>query len=131
MNIIFYARADDRAGDRLQTLIQTQGQGATLGIYHTLNALSERLHQPMHDVKAAVLLVNHREDLTKLISFRHLLHDIRTVLILPDREAGTLALAHQLRPRFLSDISSDFLEVVAVINRMLGGHGNDNHDQTG
>ncbi len=123
MNIILYSRPGDPAGSRLQALIETQTAGVTLEVYRTLDTLSERLHQPTPDVKAAVLVAAHQEDLLILMTLRPLLDGLRTILILPDRKANTVALGHQLRPRFLSDVDSHFLDVIAVINRMVGETG--------
>ncbi len=118
MNIILYSRPGDPAGSRLQTLLETQTTGVTLEVYRTLDTLSERLHQPTPDVKAAVLVAARQEDLLILMTLRPLLDGLRTILILPDRQANTVALGHQLRPRFLSDVDSHFLDVIAVINKM-------------
>ncbi|MCD6199973.1 MAG: hypothetical protein J7K15_15635, partial [Deltaproteobacteria bacterium] len=52
-------------------------------------------------------------------SVRDLIWDLRLILILPDREAGTIAKGHILRPRFLTYLDSDFTEVAAVLKKML------------
>jgi hypothetical protein len=40
-------------------------------------------------------------------------------LILPDADPQTIARGHNLRPRYLSNIQSDFQDVAAVLRKML------------
>ena len=49
-----------------------------------------------------------------------LLIDIRLIIILPDRQADTIEIAHALHPRFLSYIDNNFKDVNVVLNRMIG-----------
>jgi len=56
-----------------------------------------------------------------ILSIGHLFQNIRIILLVPSKEAETVALAHQLRPRFLTDINSDFAEITAVLKKMLKG----------
>jgi hypothetical protein len=50
---------------------------------------------------------------------RHLLQDVRTILILPDRRAETIATGHNLQPRFLGCLDDDAEEIAAVLKKML------------
>ena len=44
---------------------------------------------------------------------------LRVILILPDADPQTIARGHNLRPRYLSNIQSDFQDVAAVLRKML------------
>lgn len=88
-------------------------------VFRTIKNLSQKLRQPKNDHDIAVLLANKKEDLQELVRIDHLLEDLRLILILADREADTIAKAHTLRPRFLTYVDSDFLDVAAVLSKML------------
>jgi len=89
-------------------------------VCRSIESLSHWLRQPADDLPiAAVLLAARSEDLSDLLSIRDLLRDVRIILILPDREANTIAQGHTLRPRFLSYTDSDFTDVLAVLGKCL------------
>ena len=50
--------------------------------------------------------------------FRGLLTETYVILVIPDRGKGTIALAHRLLPRFLSQKDSEFTDLKVVLNRM-------------
>jgi hypothetical protein len=76
----------------------------------------------MEDPKIAILLTNSRVDLMDILSIQHLFRDTPIILFAPDNERETIALAHQLRPRFLSDTQSDFEVISGVLNKMVKDH---------
>jgi hypothetical protein len=43
-------------------------------------------------------------------------------VIAPDHEAETTAVAHQLRPRYLTYLNGDFGDLAAVLDKMLTDH---------
>ena len=44
---------------------------------------------------------------------------LRLILILPDREKGTISKGHLFRPRYLTYADGDFLDVAAVLAKMI------------
>ncbi|NVM57217.1 MAG: hypothetical protein HWN51_03755 [Desulfobacterales bacterium] len=70
----------------------------------------------------AVLLAASREELSDILSIRDLLTDIRVILVLPDRDDDTIAKGHTLRPRFFTYADSDFVEIAAVLSKMLASN---------
>jgi len=119
MILLFYAREEHGAGERLQTLIEELVSEDNIEICMTIGSLFQRLRQPTYDLSIVVLLAADSQDLTELLSVRDLIWDLRLILILPDREAGTIAKGHILRPRFLTYLDSDFADVTAVLKKML------------
>ena len=119
MILLFYAREEHGAGERLQTLIEELVSEDNIEICMTIGSLFQRLRQPTYDLSIVVLLAADSQDLTELLSVRDLIWDLRLILILPDRETGTIAKGHILRPRFLTYLDSDFTEVAAVLKKML------------
>ena len=119
MNLLFYTPQKEGAGERLQNIFDTlvpQGMGET---YRTISSLAHRLRQPRYDATIAVLLAASREDLYDLLSIRDLFRGISIILILPDRNADTIAKGHKLRPRFLTYKDSNFGAITAVLGKML------------
>jgi hypothetical protein len=119
MNLLFYTTEKEEVGECFQNIIDTlvpKGMGET---YRTIKSLAHRLRQPGYDSTIAVLLAATREDLYDILSIRELLRGINIILILPDRNADTIAKGHRLRPRFLTYKDSNFGEITAVLGKML------------
>jgi len=119
MKIFLYSPAGDLSGDRLGQQIKANLPEAGMVVCRTLSDLSQSLRQPEEDLGVAVLIVSDQKDLQNIISIRHLFQTIRIILLLPDKEPETVAMAHQLRPRFLTGRDSDLAEVMAVLKKMF------------
>jgi hypothetical protein len=52
----------------------------------------------------------------------NLFRNSRIILIAPDRDKETIAIAHRLRPRLLTYIDSDFADVFTVLANMIGDY---------
>ena len=127
MNLLFYARVTDDIENRLQRMIEGLVPKDDTEIYRTIDSFANRLRQPRYNLAVAVLLAASRQDLLDLLSIRDLLDGIRIILVLPDREDGTIAKGHRLYPRFLTYADSDFLDVAAVLSKMLQNSHPDNN----
>ncbi len=126
MNILLYASVTDGAGERLQRVIEGLFPEEYIEIYRTIDSLSHRLRRPTHDLNIAVLLADSRDALSGILSIRDLLLHLRIILVLPDDQDDTIAKGHTLRPRFLTYVYSDFLDVAAVLNKILRNSTTDN-----
>lgn len=119
VNILVYTKKGEAVGERLQRVIATLAPRKETEIYQTIDSLSRRLHQPIHNFGIAILLAATREELQDILSLRDLLSDVRSILVLPDREGDTIAQGHTLSPRFVTYTDSDFVELAAVLSKML------------
>jgi hypothetical protein len=81
--------------------------------------LARRLRSPNKSLRVAVILAACPKKLEGLQSLGPLLENLRLILILPDAGPQTIAQAHSLRPRYLTNIDSDFQDVAAVLKKML------------
>lgn len=72
------------------------------------------------EIAVAVLLVSTQRDLLDLKAVWSLFENVRTILILPDSKEETVAVAHTMRPRFISCGDRDLSDVVAVLEKMTG-----------
>jgi hypothetical protein len=91
-------------------------------VYRTFDNLSQRLKHPAQGESIAVLAPGSRQELREILSRRDLLRGLRTIVIAPDHEAETTAIAHQLRPRYLTYLNGDFGVLAAVLRKMVTGH---------
>ena len=120
MKLLLYAPDRCKSGKRLQEVIEALVSKEDQEIYQTINDLTSRLRQPGHDPPIAVLLAASREDLSDILSLRDLLGNVRIILVLPDRDRDTIAKGHTLRPRFVTHADSNFVEMAAVLRKVLG-----------
>jgi hypothetical protein len=123
MDMIFYSPAGGKAEERLGAMIEKLIPGVMTKTCRTIDALSNRLLQPPHnDLTIAVLLTADKADLFNLSSISEQFHDARIIVVAPDQDKDTVALAHRLRPRLLTYTDSDFAEVFAVLNNIMSEH---------
>lgn len=85
----------------------------------SLDTLLHRLRAPENTQAILVLAPADGDDLAKLIAIRNLMMDRRIILILPDTQEETISGGHRLAPRYLSYRDGDFMDVAAVIGKML------------
>jgi hypothetical protein len=119
MKIFLYSKVGDPSGNKLNKLIETDLPGVEMAVYKSIDDLSQSLRRPTGNSGVAILLISNQEDLKNILSIGYLFQNIRIILLVPSKEAEIVALAHRLRPRFLTDINTDLAEVTAVLKKML------------
>ncbi len=119
MKVLLYTAGDKTDEMRLGKEVASLIPRKNLEVYRTMEELKQRLHKPTHNLLLALLFAATTMELTQMVSIKHLLWDVRIILILPDRGIQTAKEGHILRPRFLSYTDSDFSDVRAVIEKML------------
>ena len=123
MDVIAYAPNSDR--DDIRQRIEGLIPEKRVEVYETFEGLSEKLHRPIDPETIVVIVASSREKLSELSPLRRILGDFRTIVVAPDQEPATVALAHQLRPRFLTFVSSHFGDLAAVLQKMIESHRRD------
>ena len=98
--------------DRLEPAVQCQH-------LTSLDMLAEVLRKPMGVPCMGILIPDDGEALSALVDCRHLLRDMRIIVVLPDNQLPTITTAHLLRPRYIGYSDGDFYDVVAVMSRMV------------
>jgi len=119
MSVLLYSAEKKAAGQRIQRVLEVLVAEERREIYRTIEDVAIRLRRPVYDIDVAILLAITREELRLMMPLRELLDDVRIILVLPDRGRDTIAKGHSLRPRFLTYADSDFVDVGAVLGRML------------
>ena len=128
LNVIFYTRNDDALAS-VRAAVARLAPKVRVEFYRNLDAFSERLRRPSYESAVAVIVAADREDLEAISSLGQLLWGIRTILVLPDGDDATIALAHSLRPRLVSKHEDDLESVVAVLNKMINDYNSKSRTQ--
>jgi hypothetical protein len=123
MNLFFYiARPGGREEQLLGAVAPLVSRGS-LEVFRNFRSLVERVRRPKESFSAAVIFNPANEDLRKLISIRDFLEDTRVLLILPDQEEETIALAHRIFPTYITYLDGDTSGVVSVLKRLAEAQG--------
>ena len=108
-----------RTRNSLKTHLMPFVPKGKIEVFRSLDNFSQRLKLPAQPQSIAVLAPGSRQDLQEILSRIDLLRDLRIIVIAPDHEAETTAIAHQLRPRYLTYLNGDFGVLAAVLRKMV------------
>lgn len=120
MKLLLYASTTQPPWKKIKENVEKRVPYKNLELYQTIEALKQRLCQPKEELFVGFLLVSDREGLLDILSLRQLFSDIPTILIIPDKEKETIALAHRFRPNFLGFQDDDPAKISQVLEKMLG-----------
>jgi hypothetical protein len=118
-NLLLYIPLAHKAGNRLEAAVATVVPPQATEIVHTIEGLARRLRRSRNGLEMAVLLAPGRKKLQELKSLDQMLERLRVILIIPNSDHQTISQAHSLRPRYITNIDSDFKDVAAVLKKML------------
>jgi hypothetical protein len=118
MRLLFYSSGDDQEKKRLEAAVHTVIPESQIELFKSLGDFRERLRMPIEPDSIAVLSASNRGMLQQMQRLRGLLTEIYVVLVIPDREEGTIRLAHFLLPRFLSQKEDDFIDLGKVLAKI-------------
>ena len=118
MTILFFAKEEGALEVRLKGLLARGVPGEIVEDHRSIAGVAQRFRRPMEPPEVGVFLTNNHGELRDILSLQPLLQDIPIVLVVPDREMKTIALAHRLRPRYFTDLQGDFGQLVEVVKRM-------------
>jgi hypothetical protein len=118
MQTFIYASRDDPDTKRLEGVVRSVIPPGLIESFAGLVSLKRRLRTLVEPDSIAVLFITDRMELERMQRLSELLTEIYVVMVLPDGEQGTLALAHLLLPRFISRKESDFVDLRIVLAKM-------------
>jgi hypothetical protein len=118
-NILLYTKYPNKDKNELSKLCEELIPREENEICQSFESLLARLHKPHHNILVLILQISDYEELKGIVSVHSFLNDIPIILILPGREADTIAMAHSLRPRFLTYKDNDLSDVRAVLTKMI------------
>ena len=91
----------------------------SIEVYGSLSTLAQRAEKAAKDIHLAVLFVDSREELAKLLTMRDLSSSLRIILVLPNREDETISLANQLKPCLLDYADGDLGGLAAALGKLF------------
>jgi len=115
MQILLFAR--DGVGNHIRDAIMRTVPETE--VCCAMGSLVSRIMNPFRGPVVAVLMAGSRSEFAEIQLMKWLLHDICTVLILPDRDMETVAAGYSLHPRFMGCLDDDADEIAAVLCKML------------
>jgi hypothetical protein len=125
MRLLIYAPPASDVGRNLRKSLHSFGfeAGNDTAFCPSLASLDKQLRKPLGRSPVGILIPGDDDDLAALIGMRHLLRDMRLILILPTglhpNMTRALAQAHMLRPRFVTQADKSLEEVTAVLFKMM------------
>jgi hypothetical protein len=119
MHAFLYSSEIEGKGKQILEVMEELFQADQLDVIRSIDSLSRKLREPWEKKPIAVILACKKDELLDLVSIREQLHPMRLVLVLPDAEAGTISLAHRLRPNYLTYVNGNLLVLKAVLQKML------------
>ena len=119
MKMLLYLPHEDGVGTKLLGIIEGLAVNGKIEIYRSIDSLVQRLRKPTFDIDVFILIASNKKQLSEVLLIKERLRDIKIILILPDRESDSISRGHELYPRFVSYIDSDFKEVGAVLEKMM------------
>ena len=90
-----------------------------------IQSLSARLREPLEEAVLILFIPVNPDDLQEILSIRHLLEHVRTIVVAPNQETDVVAMAHTLRPRFLTYAGEDLRTLTSVIYKMTANGNSD------
>jgi hypothetical protein len=123
MTLFLYAPETSAPWVEIENVLKdTVSPRGEVKIFRTINNLSRSLRQPKNDLTIVVLLPAEREDILDAFNIQHLFRNTRVILVIPDLEKETIALAHRLRPRYLTYVHGNVPALQTVIHNMWEGY---------
>jgi len=119
MELLLYSASKQQAEERIHDIIEGIIPIDDIGICRSIESLSIRLRQFRKNLSLAIILAATQEELVDVLLIRELLDDIPIILILPNRQKEAISTGSKLHPRFISYMDSDFLDVKAVLDKMV------------
>jgi hypothetical protein len=125
MNLFLYLpRPGGRENELLSAVAPFVSQGC-LEVFSDLQSFAVRMRRPKDALSIALISNPTREDLRQIGSMRDFLSGVRILLVLPDQNKETIALAHKIFPTFITYIDEDISEIVSVLKHLTDVRKND------
>lgn len=116
--ILFYAAQNNQVIDTLER----QMSGYRVARCRAFSTMERRLRKPNHGLEIVLAVVNDLKEMGAIEEIQGLMHDLRLILVLPERDAKMVSQAHKLAPRFIAYADHGTEQVGAVMKKMTRGY---------
>jgi hypothetical protein len=117
--VLYFSEEAAGPGQELQEVLNNALPERRLEVFTDLEELVTDLQRPEAEPALVVLVIGHPAELEEFLPLGSLWQDAGVILVLPDENEETLALAQQLHPRYIKSAEEDFVELASVIDEML------------
>ncbi|MEN6311485.1 MAG: hypothetical protein ABFD80_08110 [Acidobacteriota bacterium] len=118
MNLFIYMPGQDAKGGELLSAVAPFVSGGCLEVFPDLLDFAARIRRPKDALSIALIWNPARQDLRELGAMRDFLGGVRTLLVLPDEDRETVALAHKIFPAYITYVDDGISEIVSVLKRL-------------
>jgi len=116
--LLLYAPVSQDVRERVVDTLEPVVPDDSMRVCSTIGNLYRNLQTSRQHLTIAVLVLSNRNDLKKLRSIRPMFRDVRILLVLPDTEEETIAMAHRFQPRYLTFVDKNIPALATVVDRM-------------
>ena len=116
--VIVYAKNLEELTEDLKWLFDGLLPPEAIESYRNISDLASRLSVIRHESIILLLMPTENQELRDIQAIRHLLDNLRIILLLPDSSADTIMAGHSLHPRFISFLNNSLTDVKAVLQKM-------------
>jgi hypothetical protein len=118
MELLLYVPVSQDVRERVVDILERVVPGDRMRVCSTIGNLYKNLKMSQQHLTIAVLVLSNRRELMKLRSIRPMFRDMRILLVLPDTEEETIAMAHRFQPRYLTFVDKNIPALATVVDRM-------------
>lgn len=123
MNLFIYLPKPGERGEELLRAVAPFISRGSLDVFSDLESFAVRVRQPKDAISIALIWNPTAEDLRAIGAMRDFLMGVRTLLVLPDQDEGTITLAHRIFPTYITYIDEGISEVVSVLEWLTRADG--------
>lgn len=122
MKLLLYTTAAEGVVKRVTAALESSVPDGALETCRSPSNLSRRLQEPKDDLTIVILLLASRMDFLDVLAISHSFRNTHIIVVAPDTREETIAMAHRLRPRYLTYIDGDYLPLSTVVKQIGLGY---------
>ncbi len=117
--LLFHTKSDNVLLKKLIKSIKNLLPDDNIIIFHDLKGMSESLKKMVYGSDLIILIAKNNLELDGILSLKEKLVDHQLIIVLPDDEKDISSKASQLYPRFIGYLDATYLNVIAVLEKMV------------
>lgn len=119
MKVVIYAKQESIPGRKLRKVLEENITQVPLSFTEIYDEFLDQLRRPFSQSRIIVLIASNQTELNMFLDNQDIILNHKIILILGESNPYITSMGHKLHPRFLTQISTGFNDVVAVLIKML------------